>query len=295
MAAFNVDFVRGIAMVLKGECLKAKAFVTHSGSIGTLRERMVRRFVIDETPDRFRVETGLIRGAASTSRQCDLLIYDAEHRAPLYRWEDFVVITSANAKAVIEVKTMLNQQGFNELTDVQTSVVSVQGGGFIPTFGYALEGVTFDTFVGYVATVVTQNPLGNVIQGLPLHLNWPVCIAVQNRRYLGFRHLGGRTANPFCFCAIDLSQSTNSSLDLDIDGIETGYFLQIYDLVLHDPCNSMWSDILFTWFNQLPVADSGKVWITTDGQIHRGNISAQQSQQPAETSSSEPLTSSAPE
>ena len=276
MAAFNLDFVRGIAMVLRGECLKANAFVTHSGSLGTLRERMVQRFVRDETPDRFRVETGLINGHSSTSRQCDLLIHEPDYRAPLYRWEDFVVVRSDTARAVVEVKTTLNQQGFNELTAVHNSVMEIElrrpfGMEFIPTFGYALEGVTFDTFLEYLRSVVTENPLGDLMQDAPPHLNWPVSIAVHERRYLGFRHLGGSSRIPMCFGAIDLARITGSP-DMDLDGIETGFFLQLYEWVLRERQGAMGSGDMSGWVNRLPIPDEAKVWITTDGRIHRGQI-----------------------
>lgn len=292
MAAHNVEFVRGIALVLQGECLKAKAHVTHSGSLGTLREKMVRKFITDETPERFRVETGLINGVSSTSRQCDILVHEPNYHAPLYRWEDFVVARSDVARAVIEVKTTLNAQTFDELLGVHCSVMEIElrhpyGGEFIPTFGYAIEGVTFDTFITYLQAAVQNNRLG--IDERARHLNWPLMIAVHGRRYLGFRHLGGSTENPMCFCAIDFSRQTVGSEEADLVGIETGYFLQLYEWVLRERLNAMKSNDLFWFFNRLPVVDDGKVWITPDGVIHPGPIvlpQQQANQSPPDTTTS---------
>jgi hypothetical protein len=94
MVAHYGDFRRGLAMVLQGESLKAGCYVTHAASLGILREKMVSSFVRDETPERFRVETGFIRNHEMdiTSRQCDLLVHEPALEAPLYRWEDFVVV-----------------------------------------------------------------------------------------------------------------------------------------------------------------------------------------------------------
>jgi hypothetical protein len=291
MAAHNVDFVRGIALVLQGECLKAKAHVTHSGSIGTLREKMVRKFVCDETPDRFRVETGLINGLSTTSRQCDILIHEPDYRAPLYRWEDFVVVRSDVARAVIEVKTILNAQAFEELIAVHTSVMEIElrrpyGMEFIPTFGYAIDGVTFDTFLTYLQSAVGNNLLG--VEDNAKQLNWPLVIAVHGRRYLGFRHLGGSSGNPMCFCAVDFSRQTEGSEEADVVGIETGYFLQLYEWVLRERLNAMKSTDLFWWFNRLAIVDDGKVWITPDGVIHRGPIPVAQGEPTPDASTPTP-------
>lgn len=295
MNAINLDFVRGVALVLRGESLKARAFVTHGLSLGTLREKMVRNFIHEGTPERFRVETGLIRGSATTSRQCDILIHEPRLKAPLYRWEDFVVVRADTANAVIEVKSNLNQATFDEMIDIHTSVERIElaqsGPVFIPTFGFALQGVTFDSFLGYVSEVARQNPLE--IEEGDQFLNWPLCIAVQDRHYLGFRHLGGSPENPFCFCAIDLNQVTDASLG-EVDGMETGYFLNFLEWVLQERKNAMKSDVLFPWFNQLPISDEGKAWITMDGEIHYGSVTPVQ---PPEVGTSEesPPESSSPD
>jgi len=273
VGAYNIDFVRGIAMVLQGECLKAKAHVTHSASIGTLREKMVRKFVRDETPDRFRVETGLISSQSMTSRQCDILVHEPYSFAPLYRWEDFVVVRSNDARAVIEVKTNLNSEAFEDLMAIHRSVMQIElqfGGGFIPTFGYAINGVTFDSFVTYIQRALSENRLG--VEDNRKHLNWPQMIAVHERRYLGFRHLGGSNKLPMCFCAIDFSRQTEQSGEADLIGIETGYFLQFYEWILREGRNAMNSPTMRMLFNRLPIVDDGKVWITPDGITHRGPI-----------------------
>src|SRR5436309_2238149 len=116
MVANNENFYRGVAMVLHGEILKASSYVPHAGSLGVLREKMVRNFIRHETPERFRVETGLVRNhdKGETSRQCDLLIHEPVLTAPLYRWEDFVVVHHHAARAVVEVKSDLDKRGFGQ-------------------------------------------------------------------------------------------------------------------------------------------------------------------------------------
>ena len=117
---FHYDkYCEGIAMVLKGESQKAETYVTHGTSLGTLREKMVGKLIRDETPERFRVETGLIRDQDKdcTSRQCDLLIHEPVDEAPLYRFDDFVIVNSSAARAVIEVKSNLTGTDFGSLLE----------------------------------------------------------------------------------------------------------------------------------------------------------------------------------
>ena len=275
MVAHNEDFNRGIAMVLRGESLKAGSYVSHNLSLGVLREKMVSRFVRDETPTRFSVETGLIRNhqAGITSRQCDLLIHEPSIHAPLYRWEDFVVVQDLAARAVVEVKSNLDEKQFEHLLKIHISVISLEmrrpGGVFIPTFGYGLRGAAFDTFVAYLKDALTKNRLS--AGDNQRHLNLPFCIAVQSRNYLGLRPLSGAVDKPICFCAVDFSQ-IQAVKKRSMDGYETGAFLQMYSKALEDKRLALPDLELYQWFNSLPLKTEGKVWLKPDGTVTKGNI-----------------------
>jgi hypothetical protein len=273
MVAHMDDFSHGTAMVLQGESRKAACYVPPSHSLGVLREKMVSNFLRNETPERFRVETGYIRnhGSGRTSRQCDLLVHEAGIEAPLYRWGDFVVVHDTAARAVVEIKSRMLKVDFRHLLDVHASIVNIEaarsGQTFVPTFGYGLSGPTFDTFLGYLQEAVAANRLKAGNKGK--HLNWPVCVAVQNRNYLGARPLVGAAGKPYAFCAVDFSKATDKRSRL-VDGVETGYFLQIYAKVLRHQRDGLKDADLYNWFNRLPVAPNGKAWITPDGVIRRG-------------------------
>ena len=262
-------------MVLKGESLKASCYVTHGSSLGILREKMVSRLLVQETPDRFRVETGLIRNHTheKTSRQCDLLVYEPQLEATLYRWEDFVVVHDTSARAVVEVKSNLEKSDFDDLLNIHRSLIDLEfqkpGQVFIPTFGYALQGVTFDTFVSYLRQAIIENPLG--LDNDKKLLNLPVCIAVQSRNYLAVRPFARPTGSIDCVCAINLAMAIESDKH-PADGIETGFFLQIYSEVLRLRIGALNAGILYEWFNNLPLKPEGKMWITVDGEVHQGNV-----------------------
>ena len=275
MVAHNLDFCRGVAMVLQGESLKAGCYVGHSGSLGTLREKMVSSFVRHETPERYRVETGLVRDHAHqlASRQCDLLVHEPHDAAPLYRWEDFVVVHASAARAVIEVKSNFDQSHFHQFLDIHTSVEQLNRHGngkvFIPTFGYGLDGVTFDTFAGYIQGAVNDNRLQ--VPEFQKHLNWPVCVAVQAKNYVGIRSLRIVTSQLIAFCLVNLAELEDPQV-ADPNGVETGIFLDIYAEIVARGREPLADATLYEWFNKLPVRQAGKVWVTEDGAIHTGNI-----------------------
>ncbi len=273
MVAHYDNFSRGIAMVLQGESLKAGCYVTHGPSLGVLREKMVSSFVRHETPDRFRVATGFIHNHThkQTSRQCDILIYDSNIVAPLYRWEDFVVVQASQARAVIEVKSNLEEANFKQFLDIHTSIAKLECGGqvSIPTLGYGIIGVTFDTFLTYIQNAIEENRLD--VSAEDKHLNWPVCVAVQNRNYLGIRSCGGKSDVPHVFCVVDFSKAIDKSAQ-PIDGIETGVFLYWYTKILESGLHALEALALYEWFNRLPIAPEGKAWVTPDGVIHRDLI-----------------------
>ncbi len=277
MVFHKPDFCRGVAMVLQGESLKARAYVTHNASLGGLRERIVRRLIRDQTPSRFHVETGLVHNQStrSTSRQCDILVHESVTRAPLYRWEDFVVVNSGEARAVVEVKSALNRETFEALLNVHGSLVEMalasKHASITPLFGFALNGVEFSTFVDYLRSAAGDNRLN--LDDKIRYLNWPVCIAVQHQNYIAVRPLQ-MMANSGCqlgICALDFGKSQSES-DECIDGIETGYFVETYNRVLCEGDHALFAEALYSWFNGLPIDDEGKVWVTPDGTAHHGKI-----------------------
>jgi hypothetical protein len=270
MAFHNDDFCRAIAMVLQGESKKAATYVTHAASLGTLREKMVSNFVRHETPERFRVETGLIRNHARnlTSCQCDLLVHDPWWMAPIYRYEDFVVVKHTAAKAVVEVKSNLYEDDFERLLKIHASVLSCCGDK-VPTFGYGLTGATMPTLAEYLQDAIAGK---EVVDGSPF-MNWPLCIAVQERNVVGFRPHGsvaGEKDMPFCFCLVDLTKLTNSSAT-PVDGLETGLFLELYSWMIRDQDCFPRVEV-YRWFNNLPLLPDGKMWVAPDGKINKGEI-----------------------
>jgi hypothetical protein len=253
-------------MVLQGEDLKARSYVGHKASLGTLRERIVANLIRHETPGRFRVETGFVHNQKTgiASKQCDLLIHNPSDYPPLYRWDDFVVVQEISAQAVIEVKSELDSKGFEALMDVHRSICILRP---IPVFGYGLAGVRFQTFLQYLSDEIVGNKLG-----LPSDrrvANLPHGIVVQQGHYLGFRPSWVTEGARWTYFAINLEAADHK--EWSNDGIETGIFLNIFRAML-DSNGVMDLRFAATWFNEIPVAARGKVWIDSDGKTHEGRF-----------------------
>src|SRR6266852_4946966 len=104
------DYWKAVALAIEAENAKAKIYVAHDASLGTAREAILRRVLVNETPGPYKVKTGLIWAACPegnrepcVSKQCDLLVYDSHADTPLYRIDDFVVMHYNAAKFIVEV------------------------------------------------------------------------------------------------------------------------------------------------------------------------------------------------
>jgi hypothetical protein len=169
---------------------------------------------------------------------------------------------------------MLDKKRFREVVNVHNSVMAIQLGSNgrvrIPTFGYALDGVNFESFLEYIQSAATENLLENEISKAPSHMNCPVCVAVHNKQYIGIRPLQFVGSGTRYFIAVNFASSSEST-DKYIQGIETGLFLQLYQLVLQNYNDVAMADLnLNEWTASLKIPDRHKVWITSDGTIHRG-------------------------
>ncbi len=85
--------------------------VGHPGTVGTYREELLRGLLKRILPRRYEATTGFIEGC---KRQLDIIVWDVENYAPLFREQNFVVVPLAAVRAVIEVKTRLTHKTLKE-------------------------------------------------------------------------------------------------------------------------------------------------------------------------------------
>ena len=108
----NVQEVfRKIAAKLAAD-FAVSAEVKHDGSKGALREDALRQFLKDRLPGICAIGSGEIVGPTddTTSRQCDLIIYDRLHGVPLLYGETSQVFPIECVFGTIEVKSHLSKE-----------------------------------------------------------------------------------------------------------------------------------------------------------------------------------------
>jgi hypothetical protein len=109
------NYFKFVSQELLIKLAQIKSYVTkHNPTIGVLTEEIVREFLKNHLPDLVNVEQGFILNeSGELSKQCDILIYDSQSYAPLYRVNDIVVVPAQSVIAVIEVKTTITKDIFH--------------------------------------------------------------------------------------------------------------------------------------------------------------------------------------
>jgi len=122
------EFFRLKTEELLNQILQVKAFIKkHNPTIGILTEEILRNFLATYLPAGVAVEQGfVINEQGEMSKQIDILIYDSQLYAPLYRVNDIVVVPNKAVLDVIEVKTTINSKtAFHEIIKYFYSISSI--------------------------------------------------------------------------------------------------------------------------------------------------------------------------
>ena len=85
--------------------------IDHTGTVGSYREELLRGLLQQILPRQYETSTGFIEGCA---RQIDILVWDCQSYAPLFREQHIVVVPRAAVRAAIEVKTTLDTSTLDE-------------------------------------------------------------------------------------------------------------------------------------------------------------------------------------
>ena len=84
----------------------------HWGAVGAYKEQVVKEQIVQFVPKQFTVGTGFVLsnddGQKILSKQIDLLIWDSTYHVPYFQAGDFVIVSPAACKAVVEVKGRLD-------------------------------------------------------------------------------------------------------------------------------------------------------------------------------------------
>jgi hypothetical protein len=195
---------------------RLQMFVRHNASLGTGREAIVRKFLTEQTPEPYRVNTGFVVFPPDpdiSSAQCDILVYDPRRSQPLYRIDEFVVVSPDTARLAIEVRSELgvsDDSGLDQVFHVQRSMRPAFG---TQVFGFGFDGPLFGTFLGVAAK------MNGDIQ------NIPECIVVSRRNYACIRveNFRAEPAERYFCLGMDFAEAGDKAI-----GFATALFLRCY-------------------------------------------------------------------
>jgi hypothetical protein len=211
----SADYWRAVASSIEAENVKAGVFIEKNNqALGTAREGILRDALARHTPEPFRLTTGLVchfmRGLWN-SRQCDVLVYNAAAGRPYYETAGLSVVPVNAASVVVEVKSTLDGREFDKVKEVVKSVNP-----FVPTLGFAYDGLTIGNFLERLAECQRADP-----QTLP------DCLAVHARNYVAFRATHVWTTERHPIAVYDFSPMGG-----DATGLATAVLFSTYEAML---------------------------------------------------------------
>lgn len=119
----SVFFNIGLELQAK---FRLSAQVNHNGGKGAVREDAFAGFLREYLPKRYSVGSGeVVSSENRVSRQCDIVIYDAEQCPRLLASDSHSIFPIESVYGVVEVKSTLTSEELRKAYDVVRSVKSL--------------------------------------------------------------------------------------------------------------------------------------------------------------------------
>ena len=113
-------FLSGFSEELLLKSRRVDFLIGHKGTVGSYREGLLRTFLRTLIPRQYELSTGFVE---NSPRQLDIIIWDSQRYAALFRDGDTVVVPEAAVRAIIEVKTTLSPASLPEALDLLDDVM----------------------------------------------------------------------------------------------------------------------------------------------------------------------------
>ncbi|HET7673860.1 MAG TPA: DUF6602 domain-containing protein [Candidatus Saccharimonadales bacterium] len=149
----NVDYFLSYANEIKGKFDRVKGLVNNRVASGNYHEEVLRAVLQNFLTQRFSVKTGFIfKDPDNISNQIDIMIIDEnEPAAYLFQEGEFAIVLPAAVVDIIEVKTTLNAQDFDNAVENTISAKKL----------YELPAQLTGLIFGYRGTAPSDSNLNN--------------------------------------------------------------------------------------------------------------------------------------
>ena len=113
--------------ILKQELKLIKLLIQHNQTTGEFYETILRKFLNEFIPKKFKIGTGFIIDIENhqSSRQVDIIIYEDGKFSPIYQHNDFVIVESNTVLSTIEVKARIDSTNINAASKNMDSVKNI--------------------------------------------------------------------------------------------------------------------------------------------------------------------------
>lgn len=165
----QLELLESYSIEFQSQLRRINSFVKHPGAIGASHEGILRRFLQKYIPKRWAVGEGFVIGEGGRiSSQCDIIIWSQIDFAPYYQDGDLVIVPADAVKAVIEIKTTLDQTNLASALRNLRSIHEISEN--IYTAIFAFESVKIQTILE--ALFEAEKPLSDVGNSIYAMCGW---------------------------------------------------------------------------------------------------------------------------
>lgn len=121
-------YIQAKANILKQELKLIKYLIKkHNQTIGEFYETILKKFLNEFIPKKFKVGTGFIIDIENNqlSRQVDIIIYEDGKFPPIYQHNDFVIVECNTVLSTIEVKAKIDSENIKDASENMESVKNI--------------------------------------------------------------------------------------------------------------------------------------------------------------------------
>lgn len=132
------------AKKLKAETDWFERIIKHQPSVGQFYEYILKAQLKEFLPEKYNIGTGFVYDIAEQkhSQQLDIVIYESNNKAPIYKMGDFVIIEPSEVITVCEVKKTLKKTDVKKL--IQNNLLANTGS--YPNEEYGIQYINLFAF-----------------------------------------------------------------------------------------------------------------------------------------------------
>ena len=149
-----IEYGRSVAQEFQARMDRIRSFVPqHNLTSGTANEAILRSFLAELSPKRFKVGQGFICNPTEldqVSKQCDILVFDQSDYPLVHSEGDVQVVWPESVRTVIEVKTELDGKSLPDAIENIVSAKRIESSTIMLGLIFAFKSTSADTCISHL-------------------------------------------------------------------------------------------------------------------------------------------------